>query len=66
VSAAADNVLASLRVNWSVEHRKLVDAVNYAAVTKTGLPDHYWQAEHEARLRMTVAAVLAQELHDLP
>jgi hypothetical protein len=44
----------------------LVDAVNYAAVTKTGLPDHYWQAEHEARLRMTVAAVLAQELHDLP
>lgn len=66
MSAAAANVLHSLRVDWSVENRKLVDAVNYAAATKTGLPDHYWQAEHDARLKLRIAEALAAELRDLP
>jgi hypothetical protein len=30
------------------------------------LPDHYWQAEHDAYLKVKVAAALAVEMWDLP
>jgi hypothetical protein len=66
MSAAADNVLHSARVDWSVANRKLVDAVNYASRTKTGMPDGYWHEEHDLRLKLKVAEVLAEETRDLP
>jgi hypothetical protein len=66
MSAAADAVLNRLRGEWAAEKARMIDAVNYAAATKTGLPDHYWQAEHDAYLKVKVAAALAVEMWDLP
>jgi hypothetical protein len=65
MSGAADNVLHSTRVDWSVANRKLVDMVNHAARTKTGLPDGYWHEEHDARLKLRVAEVIAEETRSL-
>ena len=48
------------RNDWVREKDVLDLMVRDAAVAKSLLPNNYWQAEHEARLKMRAAAAVLE------
>jgi hypothetical protein len=65
-NAAGGSVAAvdRLRAAWALEKALLDGAVAHANATKSGLPDGYWKAEHDARRRLDVAEAVVESFKD--
>lgn len=54
--------VAQLRKEWHAERTRLQTAVREAALTKISPGGNYWQAEHQARIRLEAASAFVEAL----